>query len=88
MVRFGDFLFVHAGIKPGVALEAQDPRDLIWIREEFMSDARDHGFVVVHGHTPVPAPDVQPNRIDIDTGAVFSGTLTCLVLEGSEHRFL
>jgi serine/threonine protein phosphatase 1 len=87
-VRFGDYLFVHAGIRPGVPLEAQDPEDLIWIREDFLLDARDHGVVVVHGHTPVNMPEVLPNRINIDTGAVYGGMLTCLVLEGSGYRFL
>ncbi len=86
--RFGDYLFVHAGIRPGVPLDAQDPEDLIWIREDFLWDGRDHGVVVVHGHTPVTTPEVRPNRIDIDTGAVYGGTLTCLVLEGTEYRFL
>ena len=86
--RFGDYLFVHAGIRPGVAFEKQDPEDLIWIRQKFLRDERDHGCVVVHGHTPAKAPEVRPNRINIDTGAVFGGPLTCLVLEGTEHRFL
>jgi serine/threonine protein phosphatase 1 len=87
-VRFGDYLFVHAGIRPGVPLAAQDPEDLIWIREEFLLDGRDHGVVVVHGHTPVSIPEVLPNRINIDTGAVYGGMLTCLVLEGTAYRFL
>lgn len=86
--RFGDYLFVHAGIRPGVPLDQQDPEDLIWIREDFLWDGSDHGFVVVHGHTPVTAPEVQSNRIGIDTGAVYGGTLTCLVLEGTAYRFL
>lgn len=86
--RFGDFLFVHAGIRPGVPLDAQDPEDLIWIRDEFLFDGRDHGFIVVHGHTIASAPEVMPNRINIDTGAVFGGPLTCLVLEGTDYRFL
>lgn len=87
-VRFGDYVFVHAGIRPGVPLEAQDEDDLIWIREEFLWDGRDHGFVVVHGHTPQDAPEVLTNRINIDTGAVYGGMLTCLALEGTEYRFL
>ncbi len=62
--------------------------DLIWIRDPFLRDPRDHGVVVVHGHTPVTAPEVRANRIDIDTGAVYGGPLTCLVLEGANHRFL
>ncbi len=86
--RFGDYLFVHAGIRPGVPLADQDPQDLMWIREDFLWDGSDHGVVVVHGHTPVTAPEVLPNRIGIDTGAVYGGTLTCLVLEGTEYRFL
>ncbi len=71
--RFGDYFFCHAGIRPGVALEAQTAEDLMWIREDFLDDRRDHGVVVVHGHTVTDTrmPEVQPNRIDIDTGAVF-----------------
>jgi serine/threonine protein phosphatase 1 len=88
MARFGDFVFVHAGIRPGVDLDRQDPHDLVWIREPFLSDPRDHGAVVVHGHTPVETPDVRGNRINIDTGAVYGGTLTCLVIEGDDIRFL
>jgi serine/threonine protein phosphatase 1 len=89
-VRFGDYFFCHAGIRPGVALEAQTADDLMWIRDEFLGDTRDYGVVVVHGHTVTETrqPEIKPNRIDIDTGAVFGGPLTCLVLEGSEMRFL
>lgn len=86
--RFGDYFFVHAGIRPGVPLDRQDPRDLIWIREDFLWNGSDHGVVVVHGHTPEGEPEVMPNRINIDTGAVYGGTLTCLALEGTEYRFL
>lgn len=88
LVRFGDYAFVHAGIRPGRALEAQRARDLVWIREPFLSDATDHGVVVVHGHTPVDRVEVRANRIGIDTGAVFGGTLSCLVLEGRERALL
>jgi len=88
MLRFGDYAFVHAGVRPGVALEAQDPHDLIWIREPFLSDLSDHGAVVVHGHTPVETVEARPNRIGIDTGAVFTGTLSCLVLEGTGKALL
>lgn len=87
-VRFGDYLFVHAGIRPGVPLDEQTPHDMIWIREPFLLDDSDHGVVVIHGHTPVDAPEVIPNRIGIDTGAVYGGALTCIVLEGNGHRFL
>lgn len=84
----GDYAFVHAGVRPGVPLEAQRPDDLLWMREEFLSSDRDHGRVIVHGHTPSAAPVVRANRIGIDTGAFASGALTCLVLEGASRRFL
>jgi serine/threonine protein phosphatase 1 len=86
--QFGDFFFCHAGIRPGVPLEAQSPEDLVWIRDTFLFDPRDHGVVVVHGHTPQSRPEVLPNRINIDTGAVFGGPLTVLALEGTGYRFL
>lgn len=86
--RIGDFFFCHAGVRPDIPIETQDPVDLIWIREEFLESDVDFGAVVVHGHTPQPEPEVRPNRINIDTGAVFSGSLTCLVLEGTSYRFL
>ncbi|MEX0853619.1 MAG: metallophosphoesterase [Bauldia sp.] len=86
--RFGDYLFCHAGIRPGVALDRQDPHDLTWIREDFLWDRSDHGVVVVHGHTPANEPEVRPNRINIDTGAVYGGRLTTLALEGRAYRFL
>lgn len=86
--REGDYVFVHAGIRPGVALEDQREQDLLWIRGAFLDDPRDHGFIVVHGHTIDREPDIQPNRIGIDTGAFATGRLTCLVLEGAERRFL
>ena len=73
---------MHAGIRPGRPPEAQDREDLIWIREPFLSSTRDHGFKVVHGHTIVPEVEHHPNRIAIDTGAVRSGRLSCLLLDG------
>ena len=84
----GDYLFVHAGVRPGVALDAQAAEDLIWIREDFLNSKEDFGRVVVHGHTPQRSPQSRANRIGIDTGAVYGGKLTALVLEGSERRFL
>ena len=84
----GDYLFVHAGIRPEVPLEAQDPFDLIWIREPFLSFDGDLPMVVVHGHTPTATPAVRQNRLGIDTGACFGGDLTCLVLEGRRMAFL
>lgn len=86
--RFGDYLFVHAGIRPGIALDEQDPKDLRWIRDPFLSDAKEHGFVVVHGHTIVGRVEERPNRIAIDTGAYRSGVLTALAVEGDQRWFL
>lgn len=86
--REGDYLFVHAGIRPGVSVADQDPHDLMWIRGDFLNDPRDHGLVVVHGHTVEPEPQVRANRIGIDTGAYATGRLTALVLEGSAREFL
>ncbi|HTZ70821.1 MAG TPA: metallophosphoesterase family protein [Acetobacteraceae bacterium] len=84
----GSYLFVHAGIRPGVPVNAQATDDLLWIREPFLSDRRQRDIVVVHGHTPRPMPDVQENRIGIDTGAAMGGRLTCMVLEEDQMRFL
>lgn len=84
----GDFLFVHAGIRPGVPIERQDINDLIWIRDEFLDSTRKHERFVVHGHTPVPHPDIRHNRINIDTCAWRTGTLTCAAIEGSTILFL
>jgi serine/threonine protein phosphatase 1 len=84
----GDYLFVHAGIRPRVALEEQTEQDMLWIRDEFLDSAVNFGRVVVHGHTPTKAPVVRPNRIGIDTGAYMTDNLTALVLEGRTRRFL
>jgi serine/threonine protein phosphatase 1 len=84
----GDYLFVHAGVRPDVALDRQDPHDLLWIREPFLSWRKPLGAVVVHGHTPTPKPEIRPHRIGIDTGACFGGVLTCLVLEEDRMGFL
>ena len=84
----GDYVFVHAGIRPGRPLELQEAQDLLWIREPFLGKARDDGLCVVHGHTIAPRPEVGPHRIGIDTGAFFSGRLTCVVLEDTDIRFL
>jgi serine/threonine protein phosphatase 1 len=77
----GQRLFVHAGVNPARALDAQDEHDLLWIREPFLVDARDYGRLIVHGHTPTRngRPDLQPNRLNIDTGAVFGGPLTAAI---------
>ncbi len=86
--RAGDYYFVHAGVRPGVPLDAQHFEDQLWIREEFIASEANHGAVVVHGHTITPEPELRPNRIGLDTGAFHSGILTCLVLEGTEQRIL
>lgn len=87
IIRIGDYTFVHAGIRPGVALDEQSPRDLRWIREPFLS-ARETGGMIVHGHTITESPDEQAGRIGIDTGAYLHGILTALVLYGQERDFL
>lgn len=82
--RVGGYMFVHAGIRPGVALDAQDPVDLVWIRGDFLDSKANHGAIIVHGHTPVQAPEHRGNRIAIDTGFVYGRTLTTLVLEDDQ----
>ncbi|HRK95875.1 MAG TPA: metallophosphoesterase family protein [Rhodospirillales bacterium] len=84
----GDYVFVHAGVRPGVDLEAQAPADLLWIRDKFLDSRKDHGKVVIHGHTITEEPEIRANRIGIDTGAFVTDRLTCLVLEGCERRFI
>ena len=78
-------MFVHAGIRPGVEVDQQSQADLRWIREPFLFDESDHGFVVVHGHTITDEVEERPNRIGIDTGAYRSGVLTALAIEGTER---
>jgi serine/threonine protein phosphatase 1 len=84
----GDYLFVHAGLRPGVPLDRQDGFDLMWIRDDFLFSDEDFGKIVVHGHSVATAPEVRANRIGIDTGAYRTGRLTCLALEGNERRFI
>jgi serine/threonine protein phosphatase 1 len=84
----GDYFFVHAGIRPGIALQRQRENDLLWIRDEFTGSRHSHEKIVVHGHTVTPEPEIRANRIGIDTGAYCSGKLTCLVLQGAERRFI
>ena len=84
-----DFVFVHAGIRPGRSLENQSPQDLLWIRDDFLrSQAPLPGRVVVHGHTICDIPQDLGHRINIDTGAFVSGRLTALALRGGARRFL
>jgi serine/threonine protein phosphatase 1 len=86
--REGGYLFVHAGIRPGIPLIYQSDEDMMWIREEFLDCQTDHDCRVVHGHTVTWSPEVRANRIGIDTGAYVSGELTCLVIEDAQTRFL
>ena len=81
--REDGYLFVHAGVRPGVALDTQVVDDLLRIRQPFLYTQQEFGVVVVHGHTPVRQVTIERNRIAIDTGAVFGGRLSCVVLEGA-----
>jgi serine/threonine protein phosphatase 1 len=87
-IEVGDYLFVHAGLRPGVAVADQKRSDLCWIREDFLDHRESFGKMVVHGHSITEEIDERPNRIGIDTGAFASGHLTCLILEGSQLGFL
>ncbi len=84
----GRYFICHAGVRPGVPLDRQSEDDLLWIRDTFLDSNMDFGKIVVHGHTPVPEPEVRVNRVNVDTGAFASGRLTCVVLENGGHRFL
>ena len=77
----GHYCFVHAGIRPGVAIERQSMEDLAWIRDDFLNSTRDFGAIVVHGHTPAPAVDFLANRINIDTGAYATNRLSILRID-------
>lgn len=87
-LRLGDYLFVHAGIRPGIPLDQQGAADLRWIRGEFLDSDADHGPMVVHGHTIVGEPDVRRNRLGIDTGCYSTGRLTALGLSGGSAWLL
>lgn len=84
-ISFGGYVFVHAGIRPGIELRDQSETDLRWIREPFLGDETDHGFTVVHGHTIANQVEVTRNRIGIDTGAFCTGRLTALAIQGSRR---
>jgi serine/threonine protein phosphatase 1 len=88
VIAIGDYLFVHAGIRPGVPIDEQNVSDLRWIREEFLDDKRPHGRVIVHGHTIFDRIQDRGNRIGIDTGAYATGRLTALGLEGADRWYL
>lgn len=86
--RFGDYLFVHAGVRPGVELEQQSEYDMLWIRDEFINDTRPLGAVVVHGHTPASKPHRDSRRVGLDTGAYISGLLTAARFEHEAVTFI
>ncbi|WP_425961595.1 metallophosphoesterase family protein [Rhizobium nepotum] len=86
--RIGPYIFVHAGFKPGLPLEAQTDEDMLWIREPFLSQGAGLDLLVIHGHTPVAAPESGPQRIGIDTGAFTTGRLTVLRIIDSEIMIL
>ncbi len=85
---FGDFFFCHAGIRPGIELDRQDPEDLIWIRSEFLDNTTPHSKVVVHGHTPATEVEIRQNRVNLDTGAYASGRLSAIMIDGQNKSFL
>ena len=87
MVLYGDYAFVHAGVRENVPLHRQRTSDLRWIRENFLESDADHGAMIVHGHTISLEVDELPNRIGIDTGAYLSDRLTAICLYGAERRF-
>jgi len=86
--QVGDYYFVHAGVRPGVAIEEQQEADLLWIRGEFLDHSGDHGPVVVHGHSISERVEERTNRIGIDTGAYFSDRLTAIGIEGGKRWYL
>jgi len=82
--HWNSVLFVHAGIRPGIALDKQDRQDLIWIRKDFHNDDRDHGALIVHGHTPIDQATHYGNRINIDSGAAWGHDLSAIVIDGDD----
>jgi serine/threonine protein phosphatase 1 len=82
-----DYIFVHGGLKPGVPLAEQVEEDLLWIRGEFITSPEDFGRRVIFGHTPFKQPLLMPNKIGIDTGAVYGNFLTALKLPEEEFFF-
>ena len=88
VAEFGDFFLCHAGIRPGIAFDAQRHDDLIWIRQEFLDYPGLHPKVIVHGHTPADEVEVMPNRVNVDTRAFASGTLSAIMVDGGRKSLL
>ena len=86
--RAGESVFVHAGVRPGVALDAQVETDLVWIREPFLSDTTTFGPLIVHGHTAINQATHYGNRLNLDSGAAYGGPLSAVVIEGREAWLL
>lgn len=86
--RDGDYLFVHAGIRPGIRFDQQAEDDVLGIRQSFLASEQDFGAIVVHGHSAGPSPVIRPNRICLDTGAGCGGKLTCAVFEDNAVAFM
>jgi Calcineurin-like phosphoesterase len=84
----GDYFFVHAGVRPAIALDRQSPEDMMWIREEFLLCDDRLDKVIVHGHTPGQSPVLRHNRIGVDTGAYATGCLTAAKLAGESCTFI
>jgi len=82
--RIGDLLFVHAGIRPGIALADQTETDLIWIRDPFLLEPASHGPLIIHGHTAIDTPTHYGNRVNIDSSAAYGGPLSAVVIEGQD----
>lgn len=87
-IRHGDHLFVHAGLRPGRGLDAQDEQDLLTIRDAFHKSWRRWPFTVVHGHTPVDSVYIDDRRICVDTGAYITGRLSAVCIDQGEVRVL
>ena len=84
----GDYLFVHPGLRPGCALEEQSAEDLMRIRQPFLDSSQDWGYTLIHGQMTVAEPDIRENRIDIDTGAVWTGRLTAMAFYGASREVI
>ena len=88
MVDVGDYAFVHAGVRPGIAWDQQAERDLLWIRQEFLQEKGPFGKVIVHGHTPTEEAQLTRHRLGIDTGCYATGLLTAVRLQDAEQRLI
>jgi serine/threonine protein phosphatase 1 len=87
-ITIGDYFLCHAGVRPGIPLDRQVVDDLYWIRDEFLNSDQDFGKTIIHCHSPHEWPEVRPNRVNIDTGAVVTDRLTCLVIDRDRRRFI